>query len=90
MFFGSHKGAEFNSISAVRMCEWSRGDVMTPQCEDSVKNKYEFLDLPCLNGVISCDKKKRSKSGILSAFLRLCNISVDKFQCYIPILQYFS
>ena len=47
-------------------------------CDDSVKNKHDIFRLTRLNG------EKR----ILSAFFRLCNISVVKFQC--PTYTFYS
>ena len=56
MFFRAIKALD--SISVLRMCEWSCGDVMTPQCHVRIPLEINmiFLDLPHLNGVKFYDR----------------------------------
>jgi len=53
---------------------------MTPQCHVTIPIRVNIIFLDSFKLVEICNRKY-SENGILSAFLRLCYLSVVTFQC---------
>ena len=85
MLFWSHNAADFNPISSAHCANGYAGcNMMTPHCHVTNPLKINMIYLDFLDFTI----ENKAKNVIHSAFLRLCNISVVKFQC--PTYTFYS